>query len=113
ARRSAGGGPLPTRPFGTRRLRVPVPSGRRMGTFVPLAERLRRGERSVRIAIIAPPWVAVPPPAYGGTEAVLDGLARGLQAAGHDVLLCTTGDSTCPVPKSWVLPEAAGTVSTG
>ena len=37
----------------------------------------------MHIAIIAPPWVPVPPPAYGGTEAVLDTLARGLAAAGH------------------------------
>ena len=26
----------------------------------------------MRIGIIAPPWIAVPAPAYGGTEAVLD-----------------------------------------
>lgn len=62
----------------------------------------------MRIAIVAPPWVPVPPPAYGGTEAVLDGLAQGLVAAGHDVLLYTTGDSTCPVPRAWVLAKAAG-----
>ena len=62
----------------------------------------------LRIAIIAPPWVAVPPLAYGGTEAVLDGLARGLHAAGHEVLLFTTGDSTCPVPKAWVFDRAVG-----
>jgi glycosyltransferase involved in cell wall biosynthesis len=35
---------------------------------------------------------------YGGTEAVVDRLARGLVAAGHDVLLFAPGDSTCPVP---------------
>lgn len=62
----------------------------------------------MRIAIVAPPWVPVPPPAYGGTETVLDGLARGLVAAGHEVLLFATGDSTCPVPTAWALPEAAG-----
>lgn len=67
----------------------------------------------MRIAIIAPPWVPVPPPAYGGTEAVLDCLARGIRAAGHDVLLFATGDSTCAVPTRWVLERAAGTVSTG
>lgn len=67
----------------------------------------------MRIAIIAPPWVPVPPPAYGGTESVLDSLARGLSAAGHDVLLFTTGDSTCPVRTEWVLPRAAGTVGMG
>lgn len=67
----------------------------------------------MRIAIIAPPWVPVPPPAYGGTETVLDSLARGLQVAGHDVLLFATGDSTCEVPRSWVRACAAGTVDTG
>jgi glycosyltransferase involved in cell wall biosynthesis len=67
----------------------------------------------VRIAIIAPPWVPVPPPAYGGTEAVLDNLARGLVAAGHDVLLFATGDSSCDVQTEYVLERAAGTVATG
>lgn len=67
----------------------------------------------MRVAIIAPPWVPVPPPAYGGTEAVLDNLARGLEASGHDVLLYATGDSTCPVPTGWVRDTAAGTVNTG
>ena len=67
----------------------------------------------MRIAIIAPPWVPVPPPAYGGTEAVLDNLARGLVVAGHDVMLFATGDSACAVPTRWVLPRAVGTVSTG
>lgn len=62
----------------------------------------------MRVALIAPPWVAVPPLAYGGTEAVVDGLARALQAAGHQVLLFATGDSTCPVPRSWALETAVG-----
>jgi glycosyltransferase involved in cell wall biosynthesis len=53
----------------------------------------------MRIGLIAPPWVPVPPPAYGGTEVVIDNLARGLKELGHDVLLFTVGDSTCPVPK--------------
>jgi len=60
----------------------------------------------VRVGIIAPPWVPVPPPAYGGTEAVIDRLARGLLAAGDDVLLWTTGDATCPVERRHVLERA-------
>jgi glycosyltransferase involved in cell wall biosynthesis len=64
----------------------------------------------MKIAIIAPPWVPVPPPAYGGTELVLDTLARGLHAAGHEVLLYATGDSTCPVPSAFTFPRALGTV---
>jgi glycosyltransferase involved in cell wall biosynthesis len=61
----------------------------------------------MRIGMIAPPWLTVPPEGYGGTEAVIDRLARGVQAAGHEVLLWTTGDSTCPVPMGHVLPRAA------
>ena len=60
----------------------------------------------MRIALIAPPWVPVPPPLYGGTEVVVDRLARGFHAAGHEVLLFTTGDSTCPVPRQWVLERS-------
>jgi glycosyltransferase involved in cell wall biosynthesis len=52
----------------------------------------------MRIGLIAPPWVPVPPPAYGGTEAVIDSLARGLVRAGHEVLLAAAANSTCPVP---------------
>ncbi|MCG2624843.1 glycosyltransferase family 4 protein [Arthrobacter sp. I2-34] len=52
----------------------------------------------MRIGLIAPPWIQVPPPAYGGTELVVDLLARGLADAGHDVLLAASADSTCPVP---------------
>jgi len=62
----------------------------------------------MRIALVAPPWTPVPPTLYGGIELVVDRLATGLQRAGHDVLLCTTGDSTCPVPMHWTLPAAEG-----
>jgi glycosyltransferase involved in cell wall biosynthesis len=62
----------------------------------------------VHVGLIAPPWIPVPPPAYGGTEAVLDVLARGLVAAGHRVTLVTTSDSTCPVERSAVLATAPG-----
>jgi glycosyltransferase involved in cell wall biosynthesis len=62
----------------------------------------------MRIGIVAPPWLPVPPSAYGGTENVLDTLARGLSDAGHQVLLCTTGDSTCPVKKTFTLERAVG-----
>lgn len=56
----------------------------------------------MRIGLIAPPWIPVPPPAYGGTEEVIDNLARGLTALGHDVRLFTVGESTCPVPRQWL-----------
>jgi glycosyltransferase involved in cell wall biosynthesis len=63
----------------------------------------------LRIGLIAPPWVPVPPTVYGGTELVVDVLARGLREAGCDVVLFTTGDATCPVRRQWLYPEALGT----
>jgi glycosyltransferase involved in cell wall biosynthesis len=65
-------------------------------------------DRRLRIGLIAPPWVPVPPTVYGGTEVVVDQLARGLTAAGCDVILFTTGDSTCPVERRWAHPRALG-----
>jgi hypothetical protein len=43
---------------------------------------------------------------------VLDVLARGPANAGHDVLLYTTGDSTCPVSNAWTIPKSVGTNAT-
>ena len=60
----------------------------------------------MRIGLIAPPWIPVPPPSYGGTEAVVDNLARGLAALGHDVALFTVGESTCPVTRFHRYPTA-------
>jgi hypothetical protein len=51
----------------------------------------------MRIGLIAPPWVPVPPKRYGGTEAVVDRLARGFADAGHEVLLSAVAGSQCPV----------------
>lgn len=61
--------------------------------------------RSLRIGVIAAPWLPVPPLGYGGSEAVIDSLARGLHRAGHDVVLFATGDSTCPVERRSYWPE--------
>ena len=62
----------------------------------------------LRVGIIAPPWLPVPPVAYGGTENVIDILARGLVTAGVDVVLITTVDATCPVARRWVFSQALG-----
>ena len=64
----------------------------------------------MRIAIISPPWVPVPPAGYGGTERVIDDLCRGLVADGHEVLLYATGDSmTSGVELAWTFETARGT----
>ncbi len=47
----------------------------------------------VKILQIAPLWEAVPPPAYGGTEAVVHLLVEELVRQGHDVTLWASGDS--------------------
>jgi glycosyltransferase involved in cell wall biosynthesis len=41
----------------------------------------------MRIAMLAPPWIPVPTPGYGGIEEVVRLLTGGLAAAGHDVTL--------------------------
>jgi glycosyltransferase involved in cell wall biosynthesis len=48
----------------------------------------------MRIAQVAPPWVAVPPRGYGGIEWVVSFLADGLVDRGHDVTLFASGDSS-------------------
>jgi glycosyltransferase involved in cell wall biosynthesis len=58
--------------------------------------------RSLRIGMIAPPWLPVPPRAYGGTELVIDTLCDGLSRAGHEVTLFTIGESTCPVERRFL-----------
>jgi glycosyltransferase involved in cell wall biosynthesis len=45
------------------------------------------GVGALRIAMLAPPWIPVPPPGYGGSEAVVDLLCEGLVARGHHVTL--------------------------
>ena len=60
----------------------------------------------MRIGVIAPPWVPVPPPAYGGTEEFVAELASELSRIGHEVILFCTGDSTCPVERRWLVSEA-------
>jgi glycosyltransferase involved in cell wall biosynthesis len=59
----------------------------------------------MRIGMLAPPWVPVPPAGYGGTETIVDALTRGLAAAGHDPVLFATGDSTCDVTRLWLFDE--------
>ena len=47
----------------------------------------------MKIAHIAPPWIAIPPKNYGGTEIVLYNLIEEQVAQGHDVTLLAPGDA--------------------
>jgi glycosyltransferase involved in cell wall biosynthesis len=62
----------------------------------------------MRIAEIAPPWLAVPPYGYGGIEWVVSLLADGLAEAGHEVTLFATGDSTTKARLDFAIDKAPG-----
>lgn len=47
----------------------------------------------MKIAIIAPPWISIPPPKYGGIEYVIYNLAEGLKALGEEVILFAPKES--------------------
>lgn len=49
--------------------------------------------RRLRIGLIAPPYLPVPPHGYAGTERIVAALAEGLHARGHTVTLFASGDS--------------------
>jgi len=65
----------------------------------------------VRIALICPPWVAVPPKGYGGIEWVVSLEADGLAEAGHDVTLFATGDSITKARLEYVFDVAPGSTA--
>jgi glycosyltransferase involved in cell wall biosynthesis len=51
-----------------------------------------RSERPLRVAMLAPPWIPVPPPGYGGIEEVVALLCDALVRRGHHVeLFCAPG----------------------
>jgi glycosyltransferase involved in cell wall biosynthesis len=62
------------------------------------ASRAGRGRVAgapLRIAMLAPPWIAVPPPGYGGVEEVVSVLTEALVRRGHAVtLLCAPGSTS-------------------
>ncbi|WP_293784241.1 glycosyltransferase family 4 protein [uncultured Aeromicrobium sp.] len=51
------------------------------------------GDRPLRIGMVAPPWYALPPHGYGGTEAVVAALVDQLVARGHEVTLVAAGEN--------------------
>jgi glycosyltransferase involved in cell wall biosynthesis len=60
----------------------------------------------MRIALLSPPFISVPPKNYGGTELVIYELAEGLAQRGHDVTLFGTGDSHTSAKLRSIYPKA-------
>ena len=60
----------------------------------------------MRIALIAPPFIPIPPKRYGGTELFLASLAKGLKDLGHEVVMYTNSESDIPVEVRWLYSAA-------
>lgn len=62
----------------------------------------------MKIALLAPPWIPIPPKGYGGIELVVGNLVEGLVKKGHDVTLFATGDSKTSARLEYLYPHALG-----
>jgi len=60
----------------------------------------------MRIALVAPPFITVPPKKYGGTELFVAELAVALQDEGMDVMVYANGESTVDAPTRWFYEKA-------
>ena len=60
----------------------------------------------MRVGLVAPPFIPVPPVEYGGTELFISHLALGLQAIGVDVTVYSNGESTVDVEKRWLFSKS-------
>lgn len=58
------------------------------------ATTTRSNAKKLRVAVIAPPWLAMPVDGYGGIELVVQNLVLGLKAQGVDVELFANGART-------------------
>ncbi len=67
---------------------------------------LAPADPTLRIAMLAPPWIATPAPGYGGVEAVVFELTEALVERGHDVTLLAAPGSRSSAPTVALLDEA-------
>ncbi len=58
----------------------------------------------MRIALIASPFISVPPKKYGGTELFISQLAEGLARSGVDVVVYANGESKVKAELRWLYP---------
>jgi glycosyltransferase involved in cell wall biosynthesis len=73
---------------------------------LPRLVRSRQASGPLRIALVAPPWMPVPPHGYGGIEAVVDLLCEALVGRGHDVTLFAAPGSRSPARVQTLLDSA-------
>lgn len=66
----------------------------------------------MKILQLAPLWETVPPPAYGGTEAVVSVLTEALVRRGHTVTLWASGDSRTRASHRFVFPTSLRSATT-
>ncbi len=64
-------------------LSIPVPAADLWSTAPEVAVLPPPADRPLRIAMLAPPWIPVPPPGYGGVESVVGALTEALVRRGH------------------------------
>ncbi len=62
--------------------------------------------KKLKIAQLVPPWLAVPPKKYGGTELIASYLTEELVKRGHNVTLFASGDSKTKAKLVSVFPKA-------
>jgi glycosyltransferase involved in cell wall biosynthesis len=69
-------------------------------------------ETAMRIGMVAPPWIPVPAPGYGGIESVVADTAGELARRGHDVVLVAAPGSDVPGVRTMTplphVPERVG-----
>lgn len=65
----------------------------------------------MKIALISPPFISVPPKKYGGTELFIAELAKGLDRRGIKVILYANGESTVPVETRWIFEKEEWPIS--
>lgn len=66
----------------------------------------------MRVALIASPFISVPPRKYGGTELFIANLAEGLNSAGIPAVVYSNGESTVKAENRWCYRDAEWPLST-
>jgi glycosyltransferase involved in cell wall biosynthesis len=65
-------------------------------TVLSPIDRTRATDRPLRVALLSPPFLPLPPKGYAGTERIVTVLATALHERGNDVTVFAPGDSDLP-----------------